>query len=266
MHLKRWLTSIILLPLILLLIFHGGEALFFLLIAAVNLVVLHEFSRIVYHPRPDPVYRTLSYAVGTLVLWYGFQEQFSAVALLLVLNLMASATICLVRFGSDPQAVDRLFRQSAGMIYGPLLLFCLIWLRRGSDGPAWILVLLCLSFAGDTAAFYAGTTLGKRPLAPKLSPKKTVEGAVGGLLGAVGAAAVVKAFLLPSVSWPAALVYFFLAAAVGQAGDLFESSLKRSAGVKDSGELLPGHGGLLDRIDALLFAAPVVLAAKLTFG
>jgi len=266
MHLKRWLTSIVLLPLVLLLIFRGGEALFFFLIAAANLLVLGEYGRIVYHPKPDPVYRALSYGLGTLVLWYGFQDNLAVVALLLVLTFLAAAMICLSRFGTDERAVDRLFRQTAGMIYGPLLLLCLIWLRRGSDGPSWILVVLCLSFAGDTAAYYAGTYLGKHPLAPKLSPKKTVEGAVGGLLGAVGAAAAVKAFLLPGVSWPAGLAFFFLAAAAGQAGDLFESSLKRAAGVKDSGELLPGHGGLLDRIDALLFVGPVVLAAKLTLG
>jgi phosphatidate cytidylyltransferase len=126
--------------------------------------------------------------------------------------------------------------------------------------------VLCLSFAGDTAAYYAGSYLGRRPFAPKVSPKKTVEGAVGGLVGAVGVAAAAKAIFLADLSWPGSLVFFLLAASAGQLGDLFESVMKRTAGIKDSGELLPGHGGLLDRIDALLFVGPVALAAKWVLG
>jgi phosphatidate cytidylyltransferase len=266
MHLKRWLTSVVLLPLLLLLIFRGGETLFFLLIAAVDIVILGEYCRIVFHPKPDPVYRTLSYVLGTLLLWYAFQGNARVVAAILVFDMMIAGLVCQHRFGEDPAALDRMFRQLVGMVYGPLLLSCLIWLRQGSDGPGWILVALCLSFAGDTAAFYAGTYLGRRPLAPGVSPKKTVEGAAGGLVGAVGGAAVAKAFLLPALSWPASLAFFVLAAIAGQIGDLFESVMKRAAGIKDSGELLPGHGGLLDRIDALLFVTPVVLAAKWTLG
>lgn len=266
MHLKRWLTSIVLLPLILLLIFRGGEGLFFLLIAAVDLVILGEYCRIVFHPKPDPIYRTLSYVLGTLLLWYAFQAEVRAVAAVLVFDLMIGAVICQSRFGGDPAGLDRLFRQVVGMVYAPVLLSCLLWLRSGSDGPGWILLVLCLSFAGDTAAYYAGTYLGRRSLAPSVSPKKTVEGAAGGLIGAVGGAALAKAVLLPHLPWGASVAFFALAAAAGQAGDLFESTLKRAAGIKDSGTLLPGHGGLLDRIDALLFVAPVVLAAKWVLG
>jgi phosphatidate cytidylyltransferase len=266
MHLKRWLTSIVLLPLLLLLIFRGGEPLFFVLIAAVNLVILGEYCRIVFHPKPDPVYRTLSFVLGTILLWYAFQGDLRAMALVLVFDLMIAGFICQRRYGSDPAALDRMFRQAAGMMYAPLLLACLIWLRQGPDGPGWILVVLCLSFAGDTAAYYAGSYLGRRPLAPKVSPKKTVEGAVGGLFGAVGGAAAAKAVFLADLPWPGSLVFFVLAASAGQLGDLFESVMKRTAGIKDSGELLPGHGGLLDRIDALLFVGPVALAAKWVLG
>ncbi|MGD8368527.1 MAG: phosphatidate cytidylyltransferase [Desulfobacterales bacterium] len=266
MHLKRWLTSIVLLPLLLLLIFRGGEALFFLLIAAVDIVILAEYCRIVFHPRPDSVYRTLSYLMGTLLLWYAFQDDTTGLAAVLGFDLMIAGFICQLRFADDPAALERMFRQVAGMIYGPLLLACLIWLRRGADGPAWILVVLCLSFAGDTVAYYAGTYLGRHRLAPKVSPKKTVEGAVGGLVGAVGVAAVAKAYLLPGLPWAHSMAFFVVAAAAGQVGDLFESTLKRAAGIKDSGELLPGHGGLLDRIDALLFVVPVALAAKWVLG
>lgn len=124
-------------------------------------------------------------------------------------------------------------------------------------GREALLLLLLTVVASDTAQYYAGRAFGRRPLAPRLSPKKTIEGAVGGLLAAPAALAAAGSVALPSVP-PAALAALgVLVAAAGICGDLFESALKRAAGVKDSGTLIPGHGGVLDRIDALLFAAPV---------
>jgi phosphatidate cytidylyltransferase len=114
--------------------------------------------------------------------------------------------------------------------------------------PLWV---------GDTAAIFVGRAIGKHPLLPKISPKKTVEGAVANLMGCVLAAIALGALLAEPIAVSAAVG---LAAGVfGQAGDLFESHIKRRAGVKDSGTILPGHGGLLDRVDSLLFTAPVVV-------
>ena len=104
---------------------------------------------------------------------------------------------------------------------------------------------------------YAGSFLGKHKLCPAVSPGKTIEGSVGGLIANLGAGAIFKYFFLPAYSWGLSLLFFISVGIAGQIGDLFESELKRSAGIKDSGGILPGHGGILDRIDALLFAAPV---------
>jgi phosphatidate cytidylyltransferase len=109
----------------------------------------------------------------------------------------------------------------------------------------------------DTAQLYCGRLLGRRLLAPAISPKKTVAGAVGGFVAGVLGIAIVGRWWLPSVDLPWRIALGFAVVAVGMAGDLFESLLKRSAGVKDASALIPGHGGVLDRIDALLFAAPV---------
>ena len=109
----------------------------------------------------------------------------------------------------------------------------------------------------DTAQYYTGRAFGRRPLAPAISPKKTIEGAIGGFIAAPLFLAIVGAWWLPAVPVGLRVVLGMAIVAVGIAGDLFESMLKRSAGVKDSSALIPGHGGILDRIDALLFAAPV---------
>jgi phosphatidate cytidylyltransferase len=119
-----------------------------------------------------------------------------------------------------------------------------------------ILVLLGVLWIGDAAAYYGGSTLGRHLLAPHLSPKKTVEGAFAGLIGSIIAGVALGVWVANERSG-VLLIASIAAACAGQVGDLVESALKRSAGVKDSSDLLPGHGGLLDRLDGLLFAAPV---------
>ena len=120
-----------------------------------------------------------------------------------------------------------------------------------------VLLLVATVAISDTAQYYAGRTFGRRPLAPQLSPKKTVEGAVGGLVVAPIFLALAGPQLLPAAR-PAVIAVLGVAIVIaGIAGDLFESMLKRAANVKDSAALIPGHGGVLDRIDALLFATPV---------
>ena len=127
----------------------------------------------------------------------------------------------------------------------------------GPEAAFWlILMLLCLIWATDTGAYYTGKSIGKHKFAPSISPNKTWEGTVGGLVLALLVAAGFKCFLLPDLSWLDAGVLALLGGAWGQLGDLFESAFKRSCGVKDSGTLLPGHGGVLDRFDSLVFTAP----------
>jgi phosphatidate cytidylyltransferase len=125
-------------------------------------------------------------------------------------------------------------------------------------GPWRLGMLLAVVMAADTVAFFVGNAVGRHRLAPALSPGKTVEGGIGGLAGGVLAAWAVRALALPSVPVVHAILLGLLVAAFAAAGDLFESLLKRWAGVKDSGALLPGHGGMLDRLDSLLFGAPVL--------
>ena len=128
---------------------------------------------------------------------------------------------------------------------------------RSAAGRDAVLLLAVVIIASDSAQYYTGRALGRRPLAPAISPKKTVEGAIGGMVIATAAFAVAGRWQFPSTSVPVLVLGGAVLAAAGIVGDLFESLLKRSADVKDSSHLIPGHGGVLDRIDSWLFAAPV---------
>lgn len=124
---------------------------------------------------------------------------------------------------------------------------------------AWVLLTMVLAWGSDTAAYFVGRKFGKTKLAPRISPKKTLEGSAGGLAAAV-VGSVIMSFFLPGMTVIDAIALGVLGGGAGQAGDLLMSVLKRSSGVKDSGGILPGHGGILDRVDALAFTAPATWA------
>jgi phosphatidate cytidylyltransferase len=126
----------------------------------------------------------------------------------------------------------------------------------GAPATTWLIATVAIS---DSAQYYTGRRFGRRKLAPLLSPGKTVEGALGGLAAAAIAGAFIGPHAIAGLAWWGAAVLALLLAGFGMVGDLFESALKRSAGAKDSSQIIPGHGGVLDRVDAHLFAAPVFL-------
>jgi phosphatidate cytidylyltransferase len=136
----------------------------------------------------------------------------------------------------------------------PVFPFLILNLRKNI---IWFIVLLSVVFASDTFAYACGRLWGKAKIAPALSPKKTTIGSIGGLLGALFAG-LLSVYFLPEIPWHVLILMSLVAGFIGQMGDLFESLVKRVAGVKDSGTMMPGHGGILDRIDGVLFAAPVV--------
>ncbi len=151
-----------------------------------------------------------------------------------------------------------------GVLYVAWLLGHLILTRQLADGPFLIFFLFLTTWANDTAAYYVGTFWGRHQMAPVISPRKTWEGAVGGVLGSVAAAFACRAWFLESFGATETLVFGLAIGLAAPLGDLAESVLKRSAGVKDSGHLIPGHGGVLDRVDSLIFTAPVFYYCLLT--
>jgi phosphatidate cytidylyltransferase len=154
--------------------------------------------------------------------------------------------------------VERLGLSLLGVLYVGFFIAHVVLLRAGDDGWRWVLFTVFSAMGSDSGGYFAGRAFGQRKLAPAISPSKTVEGALGAVAGAMLIGTVARLLLFPTLGANEAL---FLGAAISllaQFGDLVESALKRAFGAKDSGWIIPGHGGILDRLDSLLF--PVVFA------
>ncbi|HEX9445044.1 MAG TPA: phosphatidate cytidylyltransferase, partial [Candidatus Binatia bacterium] len=161
--------------------------------------------------------------------------------------------------GALQERFNRLGWTLVGTLYLGFLLPHAALVYRLPDGPEWIFFTLIVVMVGDSAAYFAGNAIGRRKLYPEVSPGKTVEGAIGGAVGSLAAGAAAGAYFLPMFPWPELVAVALVLSVLGQIGDLFESWIKRVFGVKDSSAILPGHGGLLDRMDSLIF--PLVFVA-----
>jgi phosphatidate cytidylyltransferase len=147
---------------------------------------------------------------------------------------------------------------AVGVLYTGLLLPHFYWLRLVPNGPQWVTFVIAIGMGGDSSGYFVGHALGRHKLIPSISPGKTVEGALGIVLGSVLVGALAKLILLPDRSWGEMLVLSLVMAVIGQLGDLGESVMKRTFGAKESGWIFPGHGGVLDRIDSLLLPVALV--------
>lgn len=272
---KRILTALILIPLVLVLVFLGPrwQWLFTLAVAAVAALAAWEYLGLAENTGTRPP--RIAVLAAILALFAGYFEwpgQTAAILSILSLALLVYCTFF--------RPVEKLMADASSsifcLLYIGFTLIALPALRESPEGngPSLLAFLLCVVWAGDTAALYIGRALGRHKMARTLSPNKTWEGALGSVAGSLLATGFLlglshllqvrdKAWL----SYPEEIWYWLTLAVVvnvaAQVGDLAESALKRSAGVKDSGALLPGHGGVLDRIDALLLAAPVLWYAQL---
>jgi phosphatidate cytidylyltransferase len=176
---------------------------------------------------------------------------------LTALFLFFAFTYHLIR-GPLQEAPTRVAHLVTGLLYGAVGLTAVSALRLMPDGMAWVIAALVITWSNDTAAYFAGRFLGRHKLYPAVSPNKTWEGFAGGMAGSVGGMFIARAFFFPVFTVTDCLLLGVFGGIFGPIGDLCESMLKRAYGVKDSGRAIPGHGGILDRIDALLFNAPLV--------
>jgi len=267
---KRFITALWGIPLLVAIIWFGEPWLFTTFVAIWGLLAVIEFFRLVSKLKVSPIYMfgilwTLFFIVMRNPLLPDLIEpyfDFSLVApVLFSAGIIISLTVLLARkekFNAFPAWAWTF----AGILYVGWLLGYIVALRGIEDGRNWVFYALFCTFGSDTAAFFIGRAIGKHKLAPSISPGKTWEGAIGGLLGAVGVSFLfllsTPVSLASQLNWWQAIVLGLLVSVFGQVGDLVESLLKRNAGAKDSGTLIPGHGGILDRMDSIVFAVVVV--------
>ena len=249
---KRVLSALALLPVVVAVIRFLPPAATVALAAVAAVVALHEYAGLAAAPGAR-VFRGAA-AAGVVATVFGVAYGAAAAALLAALLAVGAASLAAGRG-------DRVLGDAAASAF-PLLYIGLplgaVAAVSTSAGPLVVLLLLGLVAASDTAQYYGGRWLGRTPLAAAISPGKTVEGALFGLAAGGGVMAAAGFFAHPALSYRPALSALLgvVIAGLGIVGDLFESQLKRGAGVKDASALIPGHGGLLDRIDGLLFAGP----------
>ena len=257
MHLKRWISGLVLAPILIFFTLYAPPWLFTLFILALIFIGLQEFYALAVPeiPSRDKTAGILLSLLPPLAFYSPEARCFHAAVIVLIFFLFIRA------IGSpDPfdRRVSRASKQLLGFLYIAVFLAQFILMRKFPSGQLWILFTLVAVFSGDTTAFYVGRAFGRKKLAPAISPGKTVEGGLGAVAGSAAGALLFKGLFFSQVPFLHALILGLGVGIFGQLGDLWESVLKRSAQVKDSGTLIPGHGGLLDRIDSVLFAGPFV--------
>jgi len=246
---KRVLTALVLIPLVVSIVIWGPSPVVFGVVTLCAMLCYREYCAI-----------AAGYGIGTLGPM-GYAAGLGVLAVnddaALFLTIVALAGISLAMRSAD---LSETLPRASTMLLGVVYIFgawkCAILLR--SINPHWLLFALAINWVGDIFAYYVGKSIGAHKLARRISPGKTWEGAIASLIASIAFGVMYLNHFLPGTAIVEAVAISALANVAGQLGDLAESALKRGAGVKDSGALLPGHGGLLDRVDSTLFCLPAV--------
>ena len=263
---KRIGSSVVLIPLFVWVTTVAPPWVFQLLVVAASALACRELARM-FERTGRPISTGLTVAVGAALtasfatsLYAGLGDgtvrwvPTPELALVAGVGLICSAPL----WRSGRPLVESTANTLFGAIYVGWLLGYAIWLQGRADGPPLVLFLVGVTWAGESAAYLVGSSVGRHRLAPILSPRKTVEGAIAQIVVSIAAALALGAWLLPACGLLGAAGAGTVLGVIGQVGDLAESAIKRSIGTKDTGRLIPGHGGMLDRIDSLLFNAPAL--------
>jgi len=265
---QRIITALVLAPLAIAAVLWLPTAVFMGLVAAILLLGLWEFARLAGLPQRHLRAAVLALNAGLIgwLAWLGWSDQaYRLIALLGVIWwLLAAAWLGRVPMAREPTTANLLLKLGVGsLLVIPCWAAAALLHHDGAYGPRWTLFALLLVWGADTFAYFVGSRLGGAKLAPSISPGKTWAGFWGGMAGvALISAAAVPLLGLGYARWPLLLVLALATGVASVVGDLFESLIKRHSGAKDSGDLVPGHGGVMDRLDSILAALPVFVVLK----
>lgn len=256
---QRIITALWGIPLILAVVWFGHPW-FAALTAVWGMLAAREFYKIIADAKVPPLayFGMLWVALFILTPYLTSLFQVDFLVPILLTTAVVLPLIWLVVHPGKENSFARWAWTIAGILYVGWLMSYLVALRSVENGRDWVLLALLVTFASDTAAFFIGRRWGKHRLAPLISPKKTWEGAIGGVFFAIVAGVVLSSLLHLPLNYGLAVLLGFLVSVAGQLGDLAESLLKRNMNIKDSSKLIPGHGGVLDRMDSIVFAGVVV--------
>lgn len=236
-------------------------------VAVGALLAQFEFSQLVIDRPGVSLSRTLLVA-GCLIITLSYMLSPTAVGTPLGVVLVAFFSFFLIRYRNSENLSDirdNIGISALGLLYVGVLPAFIVGILQQTDGDIWFFTLLAIVFAGDTFAYFFGRALGQSKIMPSISPNKTWAGAIGGILGSIFAAVIFKLLFFVEIPTLPMVLLAIVTGISAQIGDFFESLLKRVANKKDSGTLMPGHGGILDRIDGVLFGAPFVYFASRYF-
>ena len=257
---RRVKTAGVALPLIVLLLAFAPKWLFFILLLAVLALLGHEGWPLFFGERGGFILHGPVWFLSFLLFLAAFLGGVTALSGALAISVFV-LVLLLFEAGLEAEALPRFAMAVLFILYLPFFFAHLLLIWDLPDGRSLVALVFMVTWGGDAFSYYCGTYWGKRKLSPTISPNKTVEGFLAGLFGGAFFALILTWLGFISIAWNEAVVLGLAANFLGQMGDLFESYLKRSHGIKDSGGLIPGHGGFLDRVDSVLFAAPVVFYA-----
>jgi phosphatidate cytidylyltransferase len=253
---KRVATAVVVVPVLVWVITRAPGWVFTLVVVAAGAVALWELARM-FEGAGRPAQTWLGMGLGMFVT-ASFALPGGAVVPPAVLTVAVALVLSAPLLSRGPLGTEPVALTVVGLVYVSWFLGHTLALHGRPEGGRLVLFLVAVTWAGESAAYLVGSALGRHKLLPQISPNKTLEGAVAQVTVAVVAAAVVAGWLLPDWSMARTVPAGVILGVVGQAGDLAESAMKRAAGVKDTGGLLPGHGGVLDRLDSLLFNGPAL--------
>ena len=258
--LQRWFTGLLIGLPVVVCVGAGPPWSWYLIVSLATAVGLWELEGLLFNAPLSRKWRSLLFAAGLFLPFGTCLWGLTGLNCALFVSFFAALSLMMVTTPLDRDDIGNIALLLFAWLYLPYCISFVLLIGAEPHGRFWLLFALAVIVAGDAGAYHIGRRIGRHKLYPAVSPNKSIEGAFGGLVSSLIAGSITGSIFLTTVPFPTLLLCIIVVAFAGQVGDLVESMLKRTSGKKDSSQLLPGHGGVLDRLDSMLFAFPVMWA------